>query len=327
MIRVAITPAEPARRELSLVIPRGPVQVDALAPELSRRAKTEGVRVGRPPTLAEPAAGLGEPPPARLTKRQRADRTQLQGQPLDHSAAVENGGCVEKGITIADWLIILVTFLGPITAVQLQKFIEAQTSKKHQKLRIFHTLMATRAMRATSIEHVQALNSIEVFFNDKGNDDRAVRDSWRIYLDFLLQRVPQKQTEAEAGAYNDKGVDLLVNLLEAIGSSLNYDFDKVQLKRGGYYPQLHFDELSAISEIRKGVVSVLRGQSAIPMNVVGFPVSEDALAQQREVQQALLPCQAKRRLKLRKISGIAGKRGCHPHPLPHRVSTRPVFFG
>jgi hypothetical protein len=39
---------------------------------------------------------------------------------------------------------------------------------------------------------------------------------------------------------------------------------------------------------RPGVVSVLRGQSAIPMNVVGFPFSEDALAQQREVQQALL---------------------------------------
>jgi hypothetical protein len=198
------------------------------------------------------------------------------------------GGCVEKGITIADWLIISVTFLGPITAVQLQKFIERRTSKNNQKLRIFHALMATLAMRANSIEHVQALNSIEVFFNDKGKDDKAVRDAWRIYLDFLLQRVPEKQTEAEAVAYNDKGVDLLVNLLEAIGNSLNYDFDKVQLKRGGYYPQLHFDELSAVSEIRKGVVSILRGQSAIPMNVVGFPFSEDTVAQQREVQQALL---------------------------------------
>ena len=148
--------------------------------------------------------------------------------------------------------------------------------------------MATRAMRANSVEHVQALNSIEVFFNDKTNNDKAVREAWRLYLDFLLQRVPEKQTDAEAAAYNGQGVDLLVSLLDAIGRALNYDFDKVQLKRGGYYPQLHFDELSAISEIRKGVVSVLRGQSAIPMNVVGFPVSEDALAQQREVQQALL---------------------------------------
>ena len=195
---------------------------------------------------------------------------------------------MEKSITIADWLVILVTFLGPITAVQVQKFIETQTSKRNQKLKIFHTLMATRAMRANSVEHVQALNSIEVFFNDKKKNDKAVRDAWRLYLDFLLQRVPGKQTAAEAAAYNGQGVDLLVNLLDAIGRALNYDFDKVQLKRGGYYPQLHFDELSSISEIRKGVVSVLRGQSAIPMNVVGFPVSEDALAQQREVQQALL---------------------------------------
>jgi hypothetical protein len=159
---------------------------------------------------------------------------------------------MEKGITIADWLIILVTFLGPITAVQVQKFIETRSSKRNQKLRIFHTLMATRAMRASSVEHVQALNSIEIFFNDKSGNDKVVRDTWRLYLDFLTQRVPEKQTEAEAKAYNEKGIDLLVNLLDAVGRELKYDFDKVQLKRGGYYPQLHFDEASAIQEIRKG---------------------------------------------------------------------------
>ena len=195
---------------------------------------------------------------------------------------------MERNITIADWLLILVTFIGPIVAIQLQKFIETRSAKRNQKLRIFHTLMATRAMRASSMDHVQALNSIEVFFNDKGAADKAVRDAWRVYLDFLIQRVPDNQTEAEARAYNTVGVDHLVSLLDAIGRELGYSFNTVELKRGGYFPQLHFDEASDNHEIRKGIVGVLRGKLSVPMNVVGFPVSEEALAKQSEVQQALL---------------------------------------
>lgn len=178
---------------------------------------------------------------------------------------------MQQTITIADWLIILVTFIGPITAVQLQKYIERKSEKRKQKLTLFHTLMATRAMRANSADHVRALNSIEVFFNDNSRADKDVRDAWLNYLDFLLQRPPLEQTEAEAAIFNEKGVDLLVALLDAIARALGYDFNKVQLKRGGYYPQGHFDELSAITEIRTGMVRLLKGEIAIPMIVVNLP--------------------------------------------------------
>jgi hypothetical protein len=121
-----------------------------------------------------------------------------------------------RTITIADWLLISVTFIGPIAAVQVQKWIERAKEEKNRKLWIFHTLMATRAVRAGSNEHVQALNLIDLAFRKK--PEKNVRDAWALYFDFLAQVAPKE--EAQAKAWNEKGVDLLVDLLSAIAITL-----------------------------------------------------------------------------------------------------------
>lgn len=83
-------------------------------------------------------------------------------------------------MTISDTLLVLATFCGPIAAVQAQKWIERTREQRGRRLWIFQTLMATRAIRAGSNEHVQALNLIDVFFNGKSSRDRAVRDAWLV---------------------------------------------------------------------------------------------------------------------------------------------------
>lgn len=95
-----------------------------------------------------------------------------------------------KTITIADCLLIAVTFIGPVAAVQVQKWVERARERRNRRLSIFQTLMATRAIRAGSNEHVQALNLIELFFDDKSEKEKAVRNPWALYFDFLAQRVP-----------------------------------------------------------------------------------------------------------------------------------------
>jgi hypothetical protein len=40
--------------------------------------------------------------------------------------------------------------------------------------------------------------------------------------------------------------------------------------------------------IQQGLAKVLTGQQPIPMNVVGFPVSQEAIELQQKVQQGLL---------------------------------------
>ncbi len=112
--------------------------------------------------------------------------------------------------------------------------------------------MATRAIRAGSFDHVQALNLIELYFNGKSASDKAVRAAWDDYRDFLLQKVRTDMTEAEAEAYNGRGIDLLVDTLAAMSTALGYEFNKVTIKRGGYYPQGHADESAANAAVRNG---------------------------------------------------------------------------
>ena len=81
-------------------------------------------------------------------------------------------------MTIADALLILAAIVGPIAAVQAQKWIERAREVRTRKLNIFHTLMATRGLRWASLDHVQALNSIDLFFNSKSSKDKSVIVAW-----------------------------------------------------------------------------------------------------------------------------------------------------
>jgi hypothetical protein len=148
-------------------------------------------------------------------------------------------------ITLSDGLLVFSTLVGPIAAVQSQKWIERAQQRKQRRLSLFQTLMATRAIRAGSSEHVQALNLIELFFDGKSSKEKNVRDAWAVYLDFFDERLPQDVSDEAAKLHNEKGVDLLIDLLKAMGNSLGYDFNKVKLKRGVYYPQGHADEAIA----------------------------------------------------------------------------------
>ena len=64
---------------------------------------------------------------------------------------------------VTDYLIIAATILGPILAVQIQKYLEGWRESSNRKVTIFKALMVTRAARLTS-EQVQALNLIDVEF-------------------------------------------------------------------------------------------------------------------------------------------------------------------
>jgi hypothetical protein len=47
---------------------------------------------------------------------------------------------------LSDWVIAGCTLLGPVLAVQAQKWVEGFREKKARRLTIFRTLMTTRAM-------------------------------------------------------------------------------------------------------------------------------------------------------------------------------------
>ncbi len=175
-------------------------------------------------------------------------------------------------MTISDWLVITAIIIAPILAVQIQKFIETKKELKERKMKIFRTLMSTRATPISPL-HVEALNTIDIVYNK----DKKIIDAWKLLLDNFVNypqdsNDPQYQVNLIACA--DKSKDMLIDLLAEMAESLNYDFDKVHLKRGAYIPQAHADFESEQNFIRKSLTDLFLGSKYIPIKIVS-PEAQD----------------------------------------------------
>lgn len=191
----------------------------------------------------------------------------------------------------SEWVIVLATLAGPVLAVQAQKFIERARETRQRRLRLFYTLMGTRASRVSS-DHVQALNMIDIEFYGRRllrmrfqkSADKNVIDAWKIYKDHLNERVDATGLDAWAR----RSDDLFVDLLHSISLAVGYEFDKVQLKRGVYFPKAHDENEMAQLLIRDSLVKILTGEKPLPMAVTSFPFSKEANDLQMQLQEALL---------------------------------------
>ena len=150
----------------------------------------------------------------------------------------------------------LAVILGPIAAVQIQKWRELARNKKERKLQLFKTLMSTRATRV-SIEHVQSLNMVDIEFNEKGYE--RVITAWRNYHDHL------SNGDSKSTSWMDRNDDLFIELLFEMGTSLKYKFDKVMLRRTAYSPIAHGDMELEQQVIRRGLANVLSGNASFPI--------------------------------------------------------------
>ena len=184
-------------------------------------------------------------------------------------------------LELKEWAVIAATLVGPILAVQAQKFLEMIRERRNRKIALFERLMATRAARV-SAEHVRALNMIDlVFYGERvfgiqrrSASEQQILDAWREYHDHLNTKADDGQLPLWAA----KGDELFTNLLFAISKDVGYKFDRVQLKRGAYSPVAHEELEAQQAELRHAALSLITGKHALKMNVVGFPIDQEALA-------------------------------------------------
>ena len=167
-------------------------------------------------------------------------------------------------MTISDWIMILAVFLGPITAVQLTRFLDARTAAKQRKLDIFKTLMSTRQY-TTNWDHVMTLNRIDLEFSSKKAKGKSVVEAWKAYLDLLNDNsmVPEQ--------WGTKRLDLLVDLLHKMSIVLDYDFDKTHIKNSSYSPMAHGNIDTQQNAIRQGLLEVLEGKKTVQMEITNWP--------------------------------------------------------
>lgn len=167
-------------------------------------------------------------------------------------------------MTIADALIILATLGGPVIAVQVTRYLDDRKEERGRKLQVFKTLMATRAYTLSPV-HVEALNRIDLEFSGDKKSERKVIEVWRQYLDLL----GDKSLSPEQ--WGIKRVELLVELLYAMGQSLDYDFDKTQIKNATYSPVAHGRIEEEQQAIRTQTLELLQGKRVLPMYVTNLP--------------------------------------------------------
>lgn len=185
------------------------------------------------------------------------------------------------GLELKDWAVVFATLLGPVLAVQAQKMVEQFRERRQRKIRLFEQLMATRTARL-SPEHVRALNMIDlVFYGEKtlgtlrrSTKEQSILDVWKEYHDHLSTRAEEGQLSLWAA----RGDEIFTSVLFAIARDIGYTFDRVQLKRGAYSPIAHGELENQLDQIRKAVLSLLTGEHALKMNVVGFPIDPEAVA-------------------------------------------------
>ena len=211
-------------------------------------------------------------------------------------------------ITITDALLITVTLLSPVIAVQVQKLIERVNQRREAQHKIFRVLMATRLTRVVH-DHVQALNMIDLEFSGsrwrgQTRKEREVINRWRLYGDHLdvdLDDAP----EAIKATWNAKRAELFLDLLEALSRALGYDFDRVRLKRGAYYPRAHEDADKRREEFETALISVVKGDAPLSMKVTELPISAELADLQKKLQEGMLSVIDQGSLKVRTTNGNA----------------------
>jgi hypothetical protein len=177
---------------------------------------------------------------------------------------------------------ILAILLAPIIALRVSKRLDENKSARNRKMFIFTTLMAKRAT-GLSPEFVEALNRIDVEFYGGDDKSKMVVEAWRLYHDHLSNTPGTKINEVsgidptkpineeEWKIWSTKREDLLTELLYQMAVYLGFKFDKVNLKRGHYFPRAYGDLEDEQTIIRKGLVDIFKKKAPFP--VLAFIVS------------------------------------------------------
>ena len=162
---------------------------------------------------------------------------------------------IDWAIKFTDVLIIVATFLGPILAVQAQKWLERRREITNARISVFKTLMATRALNLSGA-HVEAINSVPLEFYGL----KKITTKWKVYFEHLLQ------SSASYPAWETKRQELLYDLLLEMSTLLRYDFDAVEIKKV-YAPQGHAAIESDQEAIRQGLAALFKGQVTLPVEI------------------------------------------------------------
>lgn len=184
---------------------------------------------------------------------------------------------------------VLAVLIAPFLAVYAQRRIDLLREKHGRKLWVFKTLMATRSAKL-SVDHVKALNMIDLEFQDKSPLEDKIRATWKEYLDHLgaLTALRQEDKDRLVPSWSAKSDDYLADLLHVMGERLGYSFDKVHLRKAIYSPEGHFNDEMEARLIRRFTLQLLAGDRSISTITSVVPPNDEVARFATEYQSLLL---------------------------------------
>jgi hypothetical protein len=167
-----------------------------------------------------------------------------------------------------DWITVAAIIIGPVFALFAQRALDSLRDRKKQRTQLYFTLMSTRN-QLFSPAHLQALNSIDIVFKK----DQRIRNAWKAVLDQASARFDEKDAAALA-AWNERLLNLRVDLYQIIGQELGYQNTTDYIMRSIYSPKLVGEVEEEWHRVRRGLVRVL-DKGVVPVKIV-----EDKTAEQ-----------------------------------------------
>ena len=146
-----------------------------------------------------------------------------------------------------DWLTLAAIFLGPIFALLAQRALDWLREKQERRVKLYTTLMSVRATPLHP-DHIRALNSIDAIFDRRG--DYKVRDAWGKILAHVA-------TDTNTPGWQNKLLDLRVDLYQAVGKAVGYDHTIDYLKTRIYLPVFYNDIEMEVMQIRKSLAKAI----------------------------------------------------------------------
>jgi hypothetical protein len=132
--------------------------------------------------------------------------------------------------------------------------------------------MATRGNKLAP-DHVLALNTIDLAYYGKrilgrqwqSATEAEITSGWKEYLDDLNN--PWPTDEAAAAGRLSRREEIFANLLLSLGKENRFKFDRVQLKKGAYFPSGHQNAAQEQDWIRKLAIEFLMGKRPVKVDV------------------------------------------------------------
>ncbi|ODV42269.1 hypothetical protein AWV79_28255 [Cupriavidus sp. UYMMa02A] len=197
----------------------------------------------------------------------------------------------EAAVKVTDVAVVIATLVGPILAVQAQRVVEIARQRADTRLRVFASLMQSRAT-PTSGAHVEALNAIPLAFHPQWWEFwwararlHAINQAWRTLLNHFSINM-QGASEAQHVAWADKRRTLETDLLRKMGAHLGFKITDLDYETQIYFPNAHGNELAENQLIRSKLVEILSGNAAVPIQLT--EIDPDAAASARAAVQAIL---------------------------------------